>query len=229
MSKKKWVIFDFCETLVDFQSADVYIQRVAQRNPRVWVKIYLSFIKLLQKLRLFSLLNVVLPNNGIEKTFWVYSLKGVQQKILQEEAEEFYRDVICERWNTLVLEELKDYQKEGDIVFISSGGLNPYLEVVSRELGIELLFCTQLQIEDGVCTGRIQGEDCMYEQKVNLLNVESSRKGLNELEKVAYSDSVSDLPLLEWADRSVVISYENPKEWAEYHGFEQLILSRDAG
>ena len=80
MNNKKWVIFDFCETLVDFQSADVFIERVAQRHPRVWVKIYLNFIKLLQKLRLFTLLNVVLPNNSIEKNFWVYGFDAGGEK-----------------------------------------------------------------------------------------------------------------------------------------------------
>ena len=40
---------------------------------------------------------------------------------------------------------------------------------------------------------------------------------------IAYSDSISDLPLLQWADEGVVVSRHKSQAWAKTYGFTEIV------
>jgi phosphoserine phosphatase len=40
---------------------------------------------------------------------------------------------------------------------------------------------------------------------------------------IVYSDSITDLPLLKWADEAVVISKSKSQLWANDFGFKEII------
>ena len=60
------VVFDFCDTLTNFQTGDGFVKYVvAQRNSRLR-RIYLKLIPLLVQLRFFAVLSKLLPVTNLD-------------------------------------------------------------------------------------------------------------------------------------------------------------------
>lgn len=72
-------------------------------------------------------------------------------------------------------------------------------EIVSRlanELGLELGIGTTSEHVDGVYTGRLSGPFCYREGKAEVLRMVADERGYDLERSFAYSDSISDLPML---------------------------------
>ena len=67
----------------------------------------------------------------------------------------------------------------------------------------------------------MKGKDCMREEKIRFV---SKCIACNPEEIVVYSDSKSDLPLLLWADKGVVVSRERHREWVAENKLEEYML-----
>jgi phosphoserine phosphatase len=63
----------------------------------------------------------------------------------------------------------------------------------------------------------------LYAQKVVLLDQFLKDNVILFSKSIAYSDSISDLPLLQWADEGVVVSRHQPQAWAKTHGFTEIV------
>lgn len=77
---------------------------------------------------------------------------------------------------------------------------------IARELAVEHLFCTELEIEDGRITGEVA--PCYGEGKRDAATAFTSGCPIAMQEAYFYTDSCEDLPLLEAVGRPVVA---NPK------------------
>lgn len=117
---------------------------------------------------------------------------------------------------------LTGHLKNGDRVVILSGSLQPFLEVFIQQLDIKadaigtLLFFDR----DEICTGKV-GKINHGVEKVNRLKVWINENDANAEEIWAYADSESDIPLLEFADRAIVVGPSDAlKMIAESKGWE---------
>ena len=70
---------------------------------------------------------------------------------------------------------------------------------------------------------KIDGQDCMFDYKIDYIN--SKIKG-DHSQWLAFSESVTDLPMLELVGHPVVISRGKSQKWAEKEGFEQIIWNK---
>ncbi|MDP3972458.1 MAG: HAD-IB family hydrolase [Candidatus Nanopelagicales bacterium] len=83
------------------------------------------------------------------------------------------------------------------------------IEIVGRlakMIGMEGAVATTAEITDGRYTGQLVGPFCYGEGKVAAIEQLASERGYDLNECVAYSDSISDLPLLESVGEAVVIN-----------------------
>jgi len=67
---------------------------------------------------------------------------------------------------------------------------------VARELGIDHVFATRLEVEDGKLTGRIAGPACYGRGKADAVTDFALRRGIELNRSYFYTDSDEDLPLL---------------------------------
>ena len=72
-------------------------------------------------------------------------------------------------------------------------------------------------------TGRLCDIDCMGEEKVIRINAALRDEAIED--SVSISDSRSDLPILKWASRAIVVSKTAHRKWPDEYGFEQMVLS----
>lgn len=68
---------------------------------------------------------------------------------------------------------------------------------VARELGIDHVLTTAMEVRDGVLTGKVDGEPLWRGAKADAVRKFAAENGLDLTESYAYADSAVDLPLLE--------------------------------
>jgi len=93
------------------------------------------------------------------------------------------------------------HRERGHTVAIVSSALRYQVEPLARDLGIEHVVCTQLEVEDGVFTGDVRKPTCFGEGKAAAVRDLAARCGLDLDESWFYSDSHDDLPALEIVGR----------------------------
>jgi phosphatidylglycerophosphatase C len=124
-------------------------------------------------------------------------LRGVLTTKERERAAQFARH--CEAW---ILPEAKrriDWHREcGHTLVLLSNSSESYLSAVGRALGFTHVIGTRLESEGLRLTGRVDGRDCVSEEKVRRLEQVVGR--LTDYCVYAYGDSTGDLPLLAVAD-----------------------------
>ena len=204
-------LFDFCETLVNFQTADAFVDfvRTKSQNKRMFI---------LERIRMFLIKFHVLAflerrffsRIPIHKITKLFQLRGLCQKELEYYASLYYNEKIKPNFIPKVLAILKDKQKNGYTIAIVSGGYGIYLKYFAKEFNVPFVLSSNIKFKNNVCTGLLDGPDCMEENKIKYLEKVFAK---DRIQSEAYSDSITDLPLLNWADQGYVISKGKHQNW----------------
>jgi HAD superfamily hydrolase (TIGR01490 family) len=88
--------------------------------------------------------------------------------------------------------------ERGHEVAIVSASLDVYLDEIGRELGVDHVICTTLEVRDGLLTGVMVGGNCRGDNKVHRLR--AAFADLDDRELWAYGDSAGDDAMLAIAD-----------------------------
>ncbi len=102
---------------------------------------------------------------------------------------------------------INQHLEKGDSVIIISGTLKPFLKTFVQYLDIEAdVIGTELLLDDsGICTGEIGKLNHGYEKINNLKLWIEENNGSGEM-LWTYADSESDLPLMKFVDKAVVVN-----------------------
>ena len=117
------------------------------------------------------------------------------------------------------LELIQDHQQAGrDVVVVSASG-QALVEPIADMLGADRVIATQLAVEDGKYTGEITYY-AHGDNKATAINELAARHGYNLAASWAYSDSVTDVPMLEAVGHPVAVNpdkalrrYAAEKDW----------------
>lgn len=124
-------------------------------------------------------------------------IKGVPEKVFQEVGEEVYQNSLAgkifEESRALVAAHLA----MGHTVAIISAATPYQVEPISRDLGVKIVKCTRMRVEDGLFTGDIIEPACWGEGKAIAGRDLAETYKLDLSKSYFYTDSAEDLPLLE--------------------------------
>ena len=140
--------------------------------------------------------------------------RGKNQKLTTQEFIEKARKIHGDKYDYSKVE----YNRAHEKVCILSGGYDIYIKYFAQYFGIEDAISSKIAFQDGVCLGKMDGKDCMRENKVEYI-----RPYLESEYTICYTDSQSDLPLLQLVDEPVVVSHDSSQHWAENHKYKQII------
>lgn len=119
----------------------------------------------------------------------VACLKGLDVKTMQEILE-----------NLPLTQGVEDFLKTikalGLKVAVISGGFTFFTHALKTKLGLDYAFGNELEIEDGVLTGRVKGTIVNADQKAFLLKFIAQQEGIHPEQVVAIGDGANDLPML---------------------------------
>jgi HAD superfamily hydrolase (TIGR01490 family) len=222
------VVFDFCETIVSIQTADRFVDFVAKHSQPRYFKLITLLEKALTKSRFYVLFSIFFSKYNLSKKINLLKIRGVSETKLKELSYRYYNEIIKSNFNKDILTLLLNIIEQKNIVYVISGGYNPYLELFCLEYKIDYLFSSKIKIKNKSVTGFLEGKDCMFEEKVKLLQEHLNTHNLNFENTIVYSDSITDMPLFNWAKEQYVISYNESQRWVNQNKFKEIIIKRHA-
>lgn len=89
------------------------------------------------------------------------------------------------------------HRRKGHTVAVVSSATRYQIDPLARDLGIEHVLCTQLEVKNGKFTGRVLDPTCYGEGKAIAARQFGKPRGVDFAKSYFYTDSDEDLPLLE--------------------------------
>ena len=135
----------------------------------------------------------------------VRTLEGKSEAELVAQTRRFYEDEIVDAFAPGGLAAVAAHQRAGDpVVLLTSASL--YLSrLVQEELGLDDILCMRMEVEGGRFTGRIE-DLCYGEGKVRAAEQWAAGRDVDLDACWFYTDSFTDLPMLERVGRPMVVS-----------------------
>jgi HAD superfamily hydrolase (TIGR01490 family) len=191
--------FDFDKTLIDRNSATLWIRfeleagRVSRwqaLHALTWVVRYA--------------LGAAALEDPIRRT--VATLRGQREDDMRERARVFYERTIRHLYRPGARRAIEDHRVAGDRLVLLTSSSNYVSELVCGELGLDDKICNSFEVDANGCyTGKPVEPLCFGPGKVSLAEKYASNFGLTLADCSFYSDSLSDLPMLEAVGRPVAV------------------------
>ncbi len=137
----------------------------------------------------------------------IATLEGTSAAPLRARTEQFFEREVRGQYRPGALEALARHRSEGHALVLLTSSSNYLSERVADELGLDGILCNTLEVDGGGNhTGRSVGALCFGEGKL-VHALEYSRKAGVGLERCFfYTDSYSDLPVLERVGQPVAVN-----------------------
>jgi putative phosphoserine phosphatase/1-acylglycerol-3-phosphate O-acyltransferase len=124
-------------------------------------------------------------------------MRGISEQTYIDVGEQLFVDQIAKLIYPESRSLIEAHLAKGHTVAIISSATPYQLDPAARELGIEHVLCTHLEIEDGKFTGGVVRPTCAGPGKVLAAEQLAVKTGANLDESIFYSDSDDDLELME--------------------------------
>ena len=130
--------------------------------------------------------------------------RGRRETELMAEARELFERTILPSLYPEAARAVEQHRARGHVVCIVSGATRFVVEPLASHLGIEHLVYTRLEVEKGVFTGRVVEPICFEEGKIYWLEQFIEEQAIDLAKSYFYTDSITDLPLLDLVGPPVV-------------------------
>jgi HAD superfamily hydrolase (TIGR01490 family) len=135
------------------------------------------------------------------------SFKGRGESWLLESCAEWFPKYVLPEVQEAGRRAVKQHCEAGDFVAIVTGATRYVAEPVAAELGIPHVICSELELDTQGCfTGRVVEPLCYGLGKVERAKRVAEREGFRVEDAHFYSDSITDLPLLQVVKAPIVIN-----------------------
>jgi HAD superfamily hydrolase (TIGR01490 family) len=197
---KRVALFDLDRTLIRRESASLYVayQRTLgeatvadQLRMAMWVAQYT--------------LGVIDAEAVAKKAF--ATVRGKSEIGMIARCDDWVRNYVAPHVSDGARRAVRDHQAAGDRVAIVTGATSYTAWPIARLFGIPHVLATELAVDgDGNLTGQAIDPICYGHGKVTRVEELAAREGFGFEECVFYTDSYTDLPLLERVAERVVVN-----------------------
>ncbi|MFQ5415961.1 MAG: HAD family hydrolase [Myxococcota bacterium] len=189
--------FDMDKTLLSENSGGLYMRYRYQRGEISRLEVLKGIGSYLQyKLGLLDIQN------------WTKNMmlqfRGQSEREMDETARVWVREMVVQTIYPEARVLVREHLERGDVVAIVSGATRFVVRPIARHLGVEHMLYTHLEVEDGLFTGRVEEPICFEEGKIYWLQQFIEEHGVDLAKSYFYTDSVTDLPLLDLVGHPVV-------------------------
>jgi len=135
------------------------------------------------------------------------SFRGREEAWLEKSCAEWFPEYVLPEVQQAGRRAVKAHHDAGDFVAIVTGATRYVAEPVAAELGVTHVICSELEIDAAGCfTGHVIEPLCYGLGKIERTAKIAAREGFEIEEATFYSDSITDLPLLEVVKEPIVIN-----------------------
>ena len=193
-------IFDVDHTLVKCDSLKLF-------GLFIWRKKGIRLLRFFAFIAFLLRWSLVLKDAGELKAPYMKMLCGGMPLLeVRALAREFAESCLRSKLYPEALARIHWHKTQQHEVVLLSASLNIYLEVLAEAVEAKKLICTKLLAESSSLTGDIQGLNCKGQEKLRRLLEEYRENDIDWKRSYAYSDSLSDLPILEQVGNVVAVN-----------------------
>jgi putative phosphoserine phosphatase / 1-acylglycerol-3-phosphate O-acyltransferase len=216
-----------CKNYIAFFDLDRTITKAISGNTLVKVAFKKGLMTHMALVHAFYLslvykFNLKDPLKIIDKMIiWV---EGIPEKTMNDLCYEVFREYLLPSVYEEVRYEIKKHKEKNAKVVILSSALTPICLEMAKDLGMDDIICSDLEIKNGYLTGRLLGHVCFGEEKMVRLKAFCEKDNTKPSDAWYYSDSISDLPALSCAGNPVCVNPDKRlKKEAQKRGWKILL------
>lgn len=137
----------------------------------------------------------------------IAQLRGTPAAPLKQRTARFFEAEVRSTYRPGARQALEQHRARGDRVVMLTSSTNYLSELVAAELGVEEILCNTLEVDAaGLHTGRVVGRVCFGAGKLTHASAAAQRHGVPLEVCTFYTDSFSDVPVLEQVGRPVAVN-----------------------
>jgi putative phosphoserine phosphatase/1-acylglycerol-3-phosphate O-acyltransferase len=156
------------------------------------------YLSIAFKLRLKDQLKII-----DDMVTWV---KGMSEKTIIDLCSEVYHDILLPSVYAEARTEIEIHKSKKARLVILSSALAPICQEVAKDLGMDDILCSRLEVKNGYLTGHPLGHLCFGEEKRTRLKEYCEKNNTNTADAWYYGDSISDLPALSSVGNPVCVN-----------------------
>ncbi|MCC7331982.1 MAG: HAD-IB family hydrolase [Flavobacteriales bacterium] len=204
-AKQNLVIFDFCDTLINGQSVNLFLNYLINQQIFLY-RIYLKFRK--------TFASYFIKGSKKKKEFILKPFKGKNRSYFLKNSHSFFINIIQNNLHQKIIAILKSHQEKNDRIIVVSGGFSIYLNEFEQYYNVKSIG-TELEFSNDIFLGKIKNKECLNVEKINRL-LELEGITIQELANATfYTDHKDDLPLLEIVKNGNIIKNKQDISWAK--------------
>ena len=142
--------------------------------------------------------------------FALSTIKGKKPNDLKDLITKFMSSVIEPMINVYALRLLHNHHHNNDVMLLASATNSVIVNPIAMRLGFENIVATDVEIVDGVYSGKIKGIAALGEGKLHKVREWMLDNNFNNFNNVTfYSDSINDFPLLAEVSKPIAVNPDN--------------------
>ena len=134
----------------------------------------------------------------------VVEFEGRRESEMIDEGKRLFDSVVRDAIYPDAAKLVAEHHRKGHAVAIVSGAARYVVEPMAKYLGVDHILYSRFEVEDGLLTGRVLEPLCFDEGKIYWMQQLIEELDLDLARSYFYTDSVTDLPLLELVGHPVV-------------------------
>lgn len=183
-------LFDMDRTLVRIDTATLYVRYQRDKGEATWRDVARVAYWMLQ-----YTFGVIDAQRVAEQAMEAF--KGKEEEWLRVTCEEWFVDYVRQHVAEAGRGAVDRHRQAGDLVAIVTGATPYAARPLARDLGIDHVVATHLEVLDGCFTGKVKQPMNYGAGKVIRAEELAREQGFSLGDATFYTDSITDLPLLE--------------------------------
>lgn len=207
--------FDLDETLIGVNSANLWVRYQWESGQMSAVDLARSLTWLLRYK--FSLIDMQQVVSRVARR-----LEGTPEAQMRDDVRAWFEREVRPHFIPEMIERVASHRREGHRVVLLTAS-SPYIaEQAAAHAGLDDFICTRFEVRDGLFTGRLIEPMCYGVGKVDLARRWARERGFDLSHSYFYTDSYTDLPMLEAVGYPVVVNADPRLDrHAKRVGYEQ--------
>jgi HAD superfamily hydrolase (TIGR01490 family) len=191
--------FDVDRTLVACNTGRLFLRDLRRRGE-------ISFLRALRAMGWMAKYHLSLIDLDAVAGQLAAQMRGWSEKDFAERCRRWVEDDVLPLLLPSALRQIESHRKEGHLLAILSSSPTYVTRPIAETLGLDEVLSTQFEVEAGQFTGKLKGPCCFGKGKVHWAEELVSRKPIDLASSWFYTDSYSDLPMLERVGNRVVVN-----------------------